>query len=69
MVFEEINDEMDRMLTPHIISMRLGVTSNMVISEIKTGKLKAFKIGRLWKIRESDYNEYMKTIIYQPDEA
>lgn len=69
MVHEEIDEDMDRMITPHIISRRLGITPNMVIAEIKTGKLRAFKIGRLWKIKESDYDTYLKTIEYQPDEA
>lgn len=68
MVYEEI-DEMERMITPYIIAKRLMITPNSVIAAIKQGKIKAHKVGRLWKIRETDYEEYLKSTEYEPDEA
>ena len=41
-------------LAPKEVAARLGVTHSTVLKLIKDGKLKAARIGWVWRIRESD---------------
>lgn len=39
---------------------RLGVTTRAIQQAIQRGKLPAFKMGRLWRIREDDAALYVR---------
>ena len=46
-------------LTPHEVSNLLRVSVYTVRRWIKEGNLPAYKVGRGWRIRESDLNEWL----------
>lgn len=50
----------DRLLTPDDAAKALLVKSSTVREWLRTGKLKGVKMGRLWRIRESDLVEFLK---------
>lgn len=52
--------EPDRELTVVEVALRLGVGTERVRERIKSGKLKARKEGRSWRIKEGDFKKYLK---------
>jgi excisionase family DNA binding protein len=50
----------DKYLTVQEIANKYKVTSAAVHKWIKEGKLKAIKMGRLWRIPESALQEFIK---------
>lgn len=52
--------EPDRELTVVDVAQRLGIGTERVRERIKTGRLKARKEGRGWRIKESDLQQYLK---------
>lgn len=50
-------------LTPLQMAAALQVTDTTVIREIKRGKLKASRIGKLYRISQADFREYMKGVM------
>ena len=42
----------------------LYISKNVAYSLLNSKKLKAFKIGRIWKIPRSSVNEYIRTYGY-----
>ena len=46
-------------LTPHEVSHLLRVSVYTVRRWIKEGNLPAYKVGRGWRIRESDLDEWL----------
>jgi putative molybdopterin biosynthesis protein len=46
-------------LTPHEVSNLLRVSVYTVRRWIKEGNLPAYKVGRGWRIRESDLDEWL----------
>ena len=54
--------QVDKILAVKEIGQRLGVSRGTVIYWIRTGRLKAFKLGggRLWRIRERDLRKFIR---------
>ena len=46
--------------TPEQLAEQWGVSRHTVLTYLRTGKLKGFKIGRSWRIRERDLNAFIK---------
>ena len=38
-----------------------GLCTKTVYNLVSSGKLKAFKVGRTWRIKTEDLNEFMQT--------
>lgn len=51
---------MDNYLSIPDIQKVLGVTYGTVNNWLISGKLKGCKAGKLWRVRESDLNEFLK---------
>ena len=49
----------DTLLTPDEIARRLAVSRSMAYTLIKRGDLPALRIGRLPRVRESDFAAYL----------
>jgi excisionase family DNA binding protein len=47
-------------MTPEEVAERLAITPKTVRRFLREGRLKAMKVGRLWRVRESDLLAYMK---------
>lgn len=50
---------MSNLLTVTDIQNKLGIGKSQAYELISTGRLKAFKIGRAWKITEEALNEFI----------
>ena len=50
----------ERLLTPEEVAKKLAVSVKSVRNWLRQGKLKGIKVGRLWRIRESDLEEFLK---------
>ena len=50
----------DRLLTTEQVSQILQVHPFTVLKYIKSGKLKGIKLGRVWRIRESDVERFLE---------
>jgi excisionase family DNA binding protein len=48
------------MLTTREVAKFLKVSEHSVRLFITSGKLKAYKVGRRWKVYEADLNEFVK---------
>ncbi len=53
------DEPMHPFLTPKEVSELLQVSVFTVRRWIKQGELPAYKVGRLWRIRRSDLNEWL----------
>jgi len=47
------------MVTPEQIAQRMRVSQNMILQLIKRGELPATRFGKLWRIKESDLEDYL----------
>jgi excisionase family DNA binding protein len=54
-----MNEKTGTVYTPEQIAEQWGVTRHTVLRYLQTGKLKGFKIGRFWRIREHDLNAFI----------
>jgi excisionase family DNA binding protein len=45
--------------TPEQIAEQWRVTRSTVLQYLRAGKLKGFKVGRFWRIREHDLNAFI----------
>lgn len=55
---------MSRFFTLNEVCEKLGVTRKTALNWIKTGELKAFKLGsggRLWRIKERDLQAFIRS--------
>ncbi len=50
----------ERALTPEQAAERLQVSELTIKDWLRKGKLKGFKAGRLWRIREADLVAFMR---------
>ncbi len=48
------------MLTTAQVAERLQVTQKTVVGWIQAGKLTAYKLSRLWRIKESDLEAFLE---------
>lgn len=59
MIMEKIFND-DEIYTPIEMAERLKITKEAVYRYIKEGYLPAFKIGKYWRIRGKDINEFLE---------
>ena len=50
----------EKVLTPAQVAERLQVSVFSIQDWLRQGKLKGFKAGKLWRIREADLEEFMQ---------
>lgn len=50
----------EQMLTTAQIAERLQVTQKTVVGWIQAGKLPAYKLSRLWRVKESDLQAFLE---------
>jgi excisionase family DNA binding protein len=48
----------EKIYTPSEIAEKLQVNKETVLRKIRKGEMKAFKVGRLWRITEESLNQY-----------
>jgi excisionase family DNA binding protein len=51
---------LDKIFTVKQVAESLQVPQITVTKWIREGKIKAFKVGKEWRITETNFNEYMK---------
>lgn len=54
-----MNKEKSDILTPEDVMSYLDIGKNSVYDILNSGELKAFKIGRKWKIPRKELDEYI----------
>jgi excisionase family DNA binding protein len=59
MTAEASQFKIQAMYSPMDLSSILGISSKKVYILLKSGEIKAAKIGRTWRIREVDIIEYL----------
>ena len=52
----------ERLLTPEEVAERLGLSPMTVGDMFRAGKLPGFHVGRLWRVREADLDEYVRAL-------
>jgi len=50
----------DRLITPKDAADRMAVSPSAVLLWLKTGQLRGVKAGKLWRLRESAIDEFLK---------
>jgi excisionase family DNA binding protein len=50
----------EKLLTPEDAAKALLVKSDTLRGWLRTGKLKGVKVGRLWRVRESDLEAFLQ---------
>jgi excisionase family DNA binding protein len=50
----------DELLTPEEAATRLKVSRLTIGDWLRSGKLKGVKVGRLWRVRERDLENFLK---------
>jgi excisionase family DNA binding protein len=51
---------LERIFTPEEVAERLTIKTKTVKDWLRAGKLKGVKVGRLWRVRESDLEAFLK---------
>lgn len=59
---------MERYYSAHEVAQRYSITSKTVLRLINEGKLGAIKVGKTYRIRESDLAEFEKSAQTKPEE-
>jgi len=49
----------DQLLTPEEAAARLKISRLTIGDWLRSGKLKGLKVGRLWRVRESDLEAFL----------
>jgi excisionase family DNA binding protein len=57
---KRMNEQTGTVYTPEQLAEQWGVTRYTVLTYLRTGKLKGFKIGRFWRIRARDLSAFIK---------
>lgn len=55
--------ENTNLLSPSQIAVRLGVSTRTVQRYIQSGMLRAFRMNKYYKVRESDFQEFYNTFM------
>lgn len=50
----------ERLLSPEEVADRLAISPKTVRAYLRDGRIKAMKVGKLWRVRESDLQQYLK---------
>jgi len=49
-----------QMLTPIQIARRLNLHPNTIRDFLKTGQIKAVKLGKVWRVEEEDLEQFLR---------
>lgn len=49
----------DKLLTPEEVAEKFSVTVNTVRDWLRTGELPGIKIGKIWRVRQQELNEFI----------
>ena len=52
---------MEKLLSPEQVAEILGVSQKMVRDWLRAGRIKGVKLGRIWRVRESDLEAFIKS--------
>ena len=55
-------DEPERLLDRKEVAKRLGISPFTAGHKMRAGELPAFKMGRLWRVREADLDAYIREL-------
>jgi len=55
----------EKLLTPEQVAERLQVTVQTIYAWMRSGYLSSVKMGRLWRIRPEDLEEFIKQQKYK----
>jgi len=50
----------EQLLSPEEVAKRLAISPKTVRDYLRAGRIKGMKLGRLWRVRESDLQQYLK---------
>jgi len=50
----------EKLMNQHDVAERLGISPKTVGDWLRAGKLKGLKVGRFWRVREEDLQEFLK---------
>jgi excisionase family DNA binding protein len=50
----------EQLLSPEEVAERLAISPKTVRDYLREGCIKAMKVGKLWRVRESDLQQYLK---------
>lgn len=53
---------MEKLLSPEEVAEVLGVSQKMVRDWLRAGRIKGLKLGRIWRVRESDLEAFIKSL-------
>lgn len=53
---------MEKLLTPEEAADKLAVSVKTLKDWLRAGKLKGVKVGRLWRVRESDLEQFIQFV-------
>lgn len=51
--------ENKQILTPEEVGTRLGLKTKTVKDWLRVGKIRGVKVGKLWRVKESDLQDYI----------
>ena len=57
-----VNKKLNEKVSPEVAAEEIGVTNQTIYAYIKSGKLRASKVGRKLLINRSDLNEALKEV-------
>lgn len=46
-------------ISPEALAERLSISNRAARRMVQSGEIKAFRIGRLWRVEEEDYESYV----------
>jgi|RhiMethySRZTD1v2_1073278.scaffolds.fasta_scaffold181038_4 excisionase family DNA binding protein len=50
----------ERLFTPQDVAERLGMSKYTITEWLKTGRLRGVKIGKYWRVKESDLQAFIE---------
>jgi excisionase family DNA binding protein len=53
-------ESQERLLSPNNVAERLNISPLTVRRWLKAGKMKGVRVGRLWRVRESDLEAFLQ---------
>jgi len=60
---------MEKLLSPEQVAEILGVSQKMVRDWLRAGRIKGLKLGRIWRVRQSDLEAFIKSLEVEQKEG
>ena len=57
---KRMHEQTGTVYTPEQLAKQWGVARTTVLTYLRTGKLKGFKIGRFWRVRARDLSAFIQ---------